>query len=169
MTKENMGKMAIALFLPLMVGLCQTAEEVQAKGAEVSSRGAIVYQDDGEKAKIYAADILILKEKLDTIPDEIYSPSHYARVHQWEDKECGQQWVEEAYDFTLEMQDEETEPDESVQYCEYGDNWQTEEVEVTEPETDELEMPEEKREDSVSENSISENTIITEEEVGDTI
>lgn len=107
MTKEKIRKMAIALFLPLTVGLCQTAEEVQAKGAEVSSRGTIVYQDNGKKAEIYAADILFLKEKLDTIPDEIFSPSYYAPVHQWEYRECGQQWVkEEAHVLVFEPVDE---------------------------------------------------------------
>lgn len=232
MTKEKIRKMVIALLLPLTVGFCQTAEEAQAKGAEVSSRGAIVYQEDGKKAEIYAADILFLKEKLDTIPDEIFSPSYYACVHQWEYKECEQQWAEEAHvlvfepvdenchrsrcvleeegycqgyepvleehyayyyipdpdgvhhkktcfdcgyqveevcDFTLEIRDEEIEPDASTRYCECGNRWQTEEVEATEPETDGLEKPGEKREGSVSENSISENTIITEEEVRDTI
>lgn len=76
--------MVIALVLSLAVGLCTTAEAAQAMGEEVNSRGAIVYQDDGEKAEIYAADLLFLKEKLDTVPDEIFSPSYYAHVHQWE-------------------------------------------------------------------------------------
>lgn len=84
MTKEKIIGLATALFLSLAVGLCGAAETVQAKGAEMSSRGAIVYQDNGEKAEIYAADLLILKEKLDTIPDEVFSPSYYAHTHQWE-------------------------------------------------------------------------------------
>lgn len=86
MTKEKMRKLLTALVLFLAVGLCVTAEAVQAKGAEMGSRGAVVYQDNGEKAEIYAADILFLKEKLDTISDEIFSPSYYSHVHQWEYK-----------------------------------------------------------------------------------
>lgn len=86
MTKEKIKKLVIALILPLTIGLCVTTEAAQAKGAEISSRGAIVYRDDGEKAEIYAADFLLLKEKLDTISDEIFFPSYYAHVHQWEYK-----------------------------------------------------------------------------------
>lgn len=86
MTKEKMKKLVIVMILPLAVELFGTAEAAQAKGAEISSRGAIVYQDNGEKAEIYAADFLFLKEKLDMIPDEIFSPSYYAHAHQWEYK-----------------------------------------------------------------------------------
>lgn len=87
MTKDKIKKLVIALVLSLTIGFCGTAEETHAKGAEISSQGAIVYRDDGEKAEIYAADFLLLKEKLDTISDEIFSPSYYAHVHQWEYKD----------------------------------------------------------------------------------
>lgn len=86
MIKEKMKKLVTVLILPLAVGLFGTAEAAQAKGGEISSRGAIVYQDDGEKAEIYAADFLLLKEKLDTVPGEIFSPLYYAHAHQWEYK-----------------------------------------------------------------------------------
>lgn len=86
MTIERIKKLVTALFLPFVAGLCGTVQAAQAKGVEVSSRGAIVYQNDSEKAEIYAADLLVLKEKLDTVSDEIFSPSYYAHVHQWEYK-----------------------------------------------------------------------------------
>lgn len=84
MKKGKIRKLAIALLLPLAVGLCGTAGAVQAKGTELSSRGNIIYQNGGEKAEVYAADFLLLKEKLDTMPNEIFTPSYYAHVHQWE-------------------------------------------------------------------------------------
>ena len=84
MTKDRIKKLVIALFLPLTLVLCTTAEAAQAEGAAVRSQGAVVYQEDGKTAEIYAADFLFLKEKLDTIPDEVFSPSYYAHVHQWE-------------------------------------------------------------------------------------
>lgn len=83
MKKGKIRKLAIALLLPLAVGLCGTAEAAQAKGTELGSRGNIIYQNGGEKAEVYAADFLLLKEKLDTMPNEIFSPAYYAHVHQW--------------------------------------------------------------------------------------
>ena len=87
MTKEKVKKLIIALFLSLTVTFCGAAGAAQAKEGEVRSRGAIVYQDNGVKTEIYTADLLFLKDKLDTISGEIFSPSYYAHVHQWEYKD----------------------------------------------------------------------------------
>ena len=84
MIKDRMKKLVIALIFPLTLVLCITAEAAQAEGAAARSQGAIVYQEDGKTAEIYAADFFFLKEKLDTIPDEVFSPSYYTHVHQWE-------------------------------------------------------------------------------------
>lgn len=84
MKKRQMRNLAMALLLPLAVGLCGTAGTAQAKGTKLGSRGNIIYQDEGDNAEVYVADFLLLKEKLDTMPNEIFSPAYYAHVHQWE-------------------------------------------------------------------------------------
>ncbi|MDE6602168.1 MAG: hypothetical protein K2K90_08390 [Lachnospiraceae bacterium] len=48
------------------------------------SQGSLVYKEKERGAQIYAADFLILKEKLDTIPDTLFEPACYTHAHQWE-------------------------------------------------------------------------------------
>lgn len=48
------------------------------------SQGSLVYKEEEHGVQIYAADFLILKEKLDTIPDMLFEPACYTHVHQWE-------------------------------------------------------------------------------------
>lgn len=48
------------------------------------SQGSLVYKEEEHSVQIYAADFLILKEKLDTIPDMLFEPACYTHVHQWE-------------------------------------------------------------------------------------
>ena len=48
------------------------------------SQGSLVYREKEHGAQIYAADFLILKEKLDTIPDTLFEPACYTHAHQWE-------------------------------------------------------------------------------------
>ncbi len=50
----------------------------------LSSRGSLVYRQEEEGAQIYAADFLLLRDRLGIIPDTVFEPACYAHNHQWE-------------------------------------------------------------------------------------
>lgn len=50
----------------------------------LSSRGSLVYGKEEQGARIYAADFLLLRDRLDTIPDVVFDPVCYTHTHQWE-------------------------------------------------------------------------------------
>lgn len=52
----------------------------RAAGTALSSRGSLVYRGDGAGAQIYAADFLLLWDKLDTIPDTVFEPACYTHT-----------------------------------------------------------------------------------------
>lgn len=116
MRKETIRKLAVALSLALTATVFGTAGVAQAKGVELASRGNLIYRDNGTNPEVYGEDFTLLKEKLDSIPDEVFSPAYYAHVHLWEyrdvnerthTKHCEQ--CGEAFDLTnmhLAMQEE---------------------------------------------------------------
>lgn len=50
----------------------------------LSTRGNMVYQDDGKRAGIYVSDFSLLYEKLSMVSGEIFDPARYTHIHQWE-------------------------------------------------------------------------------------
>lgn len=104
----NGRKRILTAVMGLALGLCMAAPAVRAQelrtikpdqaadsqslkigrvmaGAGLSSRGNLVYREGTGGAQIYESDFLLLKAKLDTIPDEPYEPAAYAIVRQRKD------------------------------------------------------------------------------------
>lgn len=86
---------AAAALLALVLGVCMLtttvrAEEMQTEEAGqtaawtgLASRGSLVYREEEKGAQIYAADFLLLRDRLDTIPDTVFEPACYAHTHRW--------------------------------------------------------------------------------------
>lgn len=84
------------VLLALALGLCTLtptvrAEEMQIEKSEsaaawigLSSKGSLVYREGEKGAQIYAADFLLLRDKLDSISDTVFEPTRYTHTHQWE-------------------------------------------------------------------------------------
>lgn len=75
----------------MLIGLCLclTMPGMQAEAAaRPASHGNVVYTEGN--AGFYAADILLLEEKISTIPDRCFDPACYAHTHQWEYCEINQ-------------------------------------------------------------------------------
>lgn len=87
--------MAAAL-LALVLGSCTLTPTVRAAEAQseesgqpaawtgLSSRGSLVYREAKKGAQIYAADFLLLRDRLNTIPDTVFEPACYTHTHRWE-------------------------------------------------------------------------------------
>lgn len=95
---SNHANKILTALLTLTLGLCAAVPTVQAQEAQtaeaaalsrtsdagLSSQGNLVYEDGKTGAQIYTADFLLLKNKLDTIPNEVFHPACYTHTHQWE-------------------------------------------------------------------------------------
>lgn len=95
---SNRANKILTALLTLTLGLCAAVPTVQAQEAQtaeaaalsrtsdagLSSQGNLVYEDRKTGAQIYTADFLLLKNKLDTIPDRAFEPARYTHSHQWE-------------------------------------------------------------------------------------
>lgn len=71
----------------LMIGLYfgLTVSEIEAEAAQRPvSHGTIIYTEGGENAGFYAADILLLEEKISAVPERCFDPACYAHDHKWE-------------------------------------------------------------------------------------
>lgn len=90
--RKGIAAVLLALAFGLgMAALTVRAEEQGKENAEqsaawsgLSSRGSLVYQEGEKEAAVYAADFLLLHEKLVTIPEEGFDPARYTHTHQWE-------------------------------------------------------------------------------------
>ncbi|MDE6405202.1 MAG: hypothetical protein K2M20_06090 [Lachnospiraceae bacterium] len=93
---RHAGKGIAAALLALTLGLCAAAPAVRAEEPQkeaagqsaawtgLSSRGSLVYQAGKRDAAVYAADLLLLHEKIAAIPEEGFDPVRYTHTHQWE-------------------------------------------------------------------------------------
>ncbi len=84
--QKRVGKQ-IRLTLLILIGLCLGAgmANVQAQTAgAVVSRGSLIYEGNGERAALYAADIHLLEDKISTIPESCFDPLCYPHTHNWE-------------------------------------------------------------------------------------
>lgn len=68
--------------LALSCGSCTAVGTAQAKEKSIASRGGIVYQQDGMEVALYAEDLLLLRDKLSTIPEDTFDPKSYASTAQ---------------------------------------------------------------------------------------
>lgn len=78
-----------ALLLAAVVFICgipllTKASETKATSSGIKSIGNIVYQSRAGSVELYAEDIALLQEKLDSVPDEIFNPVLYSHMHSWE-------------------------------------------------------------------------------------
>lgn len=77
----------IAQTFLLLVVLCLGAEmpKSQAKATQtLVSHGNLIYEDARGSVSLYAADILLLEEKLSSVPERCFDPVCYAHTHNWE-------------------------------------------------------------------------------------
>lgn len=72
---------AFLLWLGLYLG--SGALPVQA-AQHTASCGNLIYEDGSRSACLYAADILLLEEKISSIPERGFDPLCYAHTHNWE-------------------------------------------------------------------------------------
>ncbi len=89
--REKAGKKVWILEALFGLGLCMALLQpkgwatVQAKEQPeqrtgmraLASRGNLLYQDSGERVGIFAADFSLLREKLASVPEEIFDPAAY--------------------------------------------------------------------------------------------
>ena len=59
------------------------ADLVELPEINIRSHGNIVYQDANGLVEIYAEDIVFLQEKLESIPEDIFTPAFYSSIHDW--------------------------------------------------------------------------------------
>lgn len=79
-------KWTITAAVVCMTGFCTTFGTAQAKEDTLASRGSLIYEAGKgrtERLEWYAEDLLLLKEKLSTIPDHCFDPACYTHVHNW--------------------------------------------------------------------------------------
>lgn len=50
---------------------------------ELKSYGNIIYEDENGTVQLYADDIALLKEKISSIPEDIFDAGIYSHVHEW--------------------------------------------------------------------------------------
>ena len=81
--KRNMAFM-LALFIFIGIPLLTKASETKATSSGIKSVGNIVYQSRAGSVELYAEDIALLQEKLNSVPDEIFNPILYSHMHSWE-------------------------------------------------------------------------------------
>lgn len=86
----------VAALLALVLGSCTLTPTVRAAEARsgepgqlaawtgLSSRGSLIYHEGEKGAQIYAADFLLLRDRLNTIPDTVFEPACYTHTHRWE-------------------------------------------------------------------------------------
>lgn len=76
-----LSAIGILIGIPLAV---KAAEIPEPDDTDLKSYGSIVYEDPNGSVKIYADDIVLLQEKLASVPDEIFDPILYSHTHVWE-------------------------------------------------------------------------------------
>lgn len=71
------------LFLMAGLYLGMSMPKVQAAYTPVS-HGNLIYEDQRGSTALYASDILLLNEKISSIPERCFDPLCYAHTHNWE-------------------------------------------------------------------------------------
>lgn len=77
-----MKKLFLLMIAALAVscGSCCGPGTAQAEETFLSSRGSIVYRQDGMEAALYSEDLFVLKDKLSTIPEYTFDPGNYTYI-----------------------------------------------------------------------------------------
>ena len=84
--KSSRAKWVMTVMGILMAVTCSTLGTVQAKEETFASRGNLIYVDGSrsrEGLAWYMEDLLLLKEKLSTIPSQCFDPACYTHEHCW--------------------------------------------------------------------------------------
>lgn len=75
MTRKNICLLIACI---LFAGIpCVTKAAPQNQTKEIKSTGNIFYESSTGSVRLYAEDIMLLKEKLASIPEEIFDPIYY--------------------------------------------------------------------------------------------
>lgn len=78
-----MRKSIILLLFVLCLGAGMPKMYVKAAQTSVS-HGNLIYEEEYRNASLYAEDILLLEEKLSSIPERCFDPFCYSHTHYWE-------------------------------------------------------------------------------------
>lgn len=85
---RNVVKNSLLFFLRtflLVIGLYFATGTLSVQAAQLPvSHGNLIYEDGRGSACLYAADILLLEEKISSIPERGFDPLCYAHTHNWE-------------------------------------------------------------------------------------
>ncbi|MDE6388339.1 MAG: hypothetical protein K2L82_11110 [Lachnospiraceae bacterium] len=82
MRKNLMSGIIVALLL-MIIPCYAVYADLEAAGSELKSYGNIIYEDENGSVQIYAEDIEYLREKIMSIPEDIFESSIYSHVHDW--------------------------------------------------------------------------------------
>lgn len=83
MKRKKALLLAMASLIIIGIPLFTKASEIR-EVSSIKSTGNIVYKSSAGSVELYAEDIAFLQERLNTIPDEIFSPTIYSHIHNWE-------------------------------------------------------------------------------------
>lgn len=81
--KPSVRKWAMIAAVILMTGICTTLGTAQAKEEAFASRGSLVFEDNRGRLEWNTEDLLLLKEKLSSIPNQCFDPACYTHDHNW--------------------------------------------------------------------------------------
>lgn len=85
--KRNISKGILIVLVFVFVSIpcyAYAADLVELPEINIGSYGSIVYQDANGSVEIYAEDIVLLQEKLESIPEDIFTPAFYSSIHDWQ-------------------------------------------------------------------------------------
>lgn len=77
------GILSVLVFTAIFIPCYAYADLVETSEINMRSYGNIMYEDENGSVKIYAEDIEFLKEKLSSLPEDIFNPEFYSRIHEW--------------------------------------------------------------------------------------
>lgn len=81
--KQSRKKRAAIAAVALLIGISATLGTAQAKEETFVSRGSLIYEDGKGKTAWCAEDLLLISEKLSSIPERCYDPARYTHDHNW--------------------------------------------------------------------------------------
>lgn len=118
--------MAIFMGIPFVAAKAAESEPSGTDEKSIKSYGTIVYEDANGSVKICAEDIVLLQEKLSSIPEEIFDPALYSNTHVLEEPVTG---TKEAAEIRKESTVDVLNADMPVQEAEEKPQAETEETE----------------------------------------
>lgn len=78
--------MVAAAAMAVSVGLGMWTVSARAEERTLASSGNIVYREDGREVAFYMEDLSLLRDKISTIPADVFAPGRYANARRQKDR-----------------------------------------------------------------------------------